>query len=461
MSTPEPLTPEEEKALREAWISIGGWELTDRIEGAEEVTCPVCNGEGACEGFRLDATNVTPATLGGYGIGKGLDDAELVANSTGALLATLDQTRAELDALALIAGQAMGLRNVDFRAGERVNVPPAVAQHALFGAMCSTVVERDAALERAERAERDLKVEREAALLLAAELAAAKDALGEAWLVGGASLAEEIRRKTARLEQLATATMAFDLIAHLHRQRIFSEKTFGPSPRTKGVLAHIRKELGEVEKKPTDLEEWIDVVLLAFDGAWRHGHEPEAIAQALAAKQAKNESRTWPDWRTAPADQAIEHERSEAPEPADVFFGAPDDEAFQAKTPEEYLLDLGRRDGDVVVAEFRRKVVDPEHLKRGAGVAFDAFLQHFDDEYSGEDGSGMELAEEQFIETTTSLLVELAKEHARPYICEEHSRRIYTAAEIAAIFDGDDEPEPTPAPAAVEVVKFEKRGGGQ
>ncbi len=103
----------------------------------------------------------------------------------------------------------------------------------------------------------------------------------------------------------------YDLIAHLDRQREFSKRTFGPGTRTAGVLDHIRRELLEIALKPDDLSEWIDVVLLALDGAWRAGHSPLAIAQALAAKQAKNEQRAWPDWRTAPTDRAIEHVRPE------------------------------------------------------------------------------------------------------------------------------------------------------
>ncbi len=104
-----------------------------------------------------------------------------------------------------------------------------------------------------------------------------------------------------------------DLIAHLKRQRAFSERTFGPGPRTAGVLDHIRKELLEIESDPGDLTEWIDLALLALDGAWRSGHEPEVIAKALLAKQARNETRSWPDWRTQPADRAIEHDRSPDP----------------------------------------------------------------------------------------------------------------------------------------------------
>jgi dATP/dGTP diphosphohydrolase len=102
-----------------------------------------------------------------------------------------------------------------------------------------------------------------------------------------------------------------DLVRHLMRQREFSERTFGPGERTAGVLDHIRKELTEIEAKPDDLSEWIDVIILACDGAWRAGFTPAQIAEALVAKQAKNEARTWPDWRTAELGKAIEHVRDD------------------------------------------------------------------------------------------------------------------------------------------------------
>ncbi|UNJ22077.1 pyrophosphohydrolase [Microcystis phage vB_MweS-yong2] len=108
-----------------------------------------------------------------------------------------------------------------------------------------------------------------------------------------------------------TCGPAFDLIAHLHRQRAFSEKTFGPGARTKGVIDHIRKELAEIEAAPADIEEWVDVIILAFDGAWRAGWEPERIVEAIVAKQTKNEARQWPDWRTADPEKAIEHVRTD------------------------------------------------------------------------------------------------------------------------------------------------------
>jgi hypothetical protein len=104
----------------------------------------------------------------------------------------------------------------------------------------------------------------------------------------------------------------FDFRAHLERQAKFSRHTFGPGRRTQGVADHIRKELLEIEVAPDDLEEWIDVVILALDGAWRTGASPDQIISTLTAKQAKNEARTWPDWRTADPGKAIEHTREPA-----------------------------------------------------------------------------------------------------------------------------------------------------
>lgn len=102
---------------------------------------------------------------------------------------------------------------------------------------------------------------------------------------------------------------------HLAHQREWSTQTFGPGSRTLGVLDHIRKELAEIEADPTDLAEWVDVIILAFDGAWRAGWEPQQIIDAIKAKQAKNEARKWPDWRTMSPDAAIEHDRTAEAQP--------------------------------------------------------------------------------------------------------------------------------------------------
>lgn len=111
-----------------------------------------------------------------------------------------------------------------------------------------------------------------------------------------------------------TVTPATDFTAHLARQRAFSERTFGPGERVEGVSEHIRKELVEVagsEPGHDRQREWIDVVMLALDGAWRSGMSPEEIIEGLRFKLDINERRTWPDWRTADPNKAIEHHRND------------------------------------------------------------------------------------------------------------------------------------------------------
>lgn len=100
--------------------------------------------------------------------------------------------------------------------------------------------------------------------------------------------------------------------AFLARQREWGIRTFGPGARTRGVTEHIRRELAEVEADPHDVTEWMDVAILAFAGALRHGAEPQQIIDALLAKQARNEARTWPDWRAVDEDAVIEHVRGVA-----------------------------------------------------------------------------------------------------------------------------------------------------
>lgn len=121
----------------------------------------------------------------------------------------------------------------------------------------------------------------------------------------------------------------FDMIAHLTRQAAFSRATFGPGPRTKGVLDHIAKEIEEVREfdltwpnEPNHeamSKEWVDIAILGLDGLtrsiwaaephWTADWVAEEAVKMILAKQGKNERRDWPDWRTAPADAAIEHVR--------------------------------------------------------------------------------------------------------------------------------------------------------
>lgn len=119
--------------------------------------------------------------------------------------------------------------------------------------------------------------------------------------------AETINRLRADNRRLREASID---AAHIDRQRAWSENTFGPYPRLDGVVDHIRRELVEVVESGNDLSEWVDVLMLALDGACGSGASSQQIIDALKAKLEVNEARTWPDWRTADRSKAIEHVRS-------------------------------------------------------------------------------------------------------------------------------------------------------
>lgn len=124
--------------------------------------------------------------------------------------------------------------------------------------------------------------------------------------------------------------------AHLTRQRDSSLRNFGPDQTPTGVLDHIRKELVEIGRSPGDITEWADLLLLAFDGAMRAHHEPQDIIDAVKAKQAANEQRAWPDWRTQDPNKAIEHVRDDTPEEGE-------DRADDVRTTLEHLRTLAER----------------------------------------------------------------------------------------------------------------------
>ncbi len=130
---------------------------------------------------------------------------------------------------------------------------------------------------------------------------------------------------------------SIDLRQHLLRQMAFSTATFGPGARHEGVSDHIRRELIEIKEAATvegtfmfgddraltaqahaDMDaalEWVDVVILAMDGLTRsllaaNMSRDDAARHAcimISEKQARNEDRRWPDWRTADTSKALEH----------------------------------------------------------------------------------------------------------------------------------------------------------
>lgn len=94
---------------------------------------------------------------------------------------------------------------------------------------------------------------------------------------------------------------------YLKRQQDWFEQVFGPGVRDAGLIAHIQGELEEIKKAPGDLEEWIDVIVLGFEGALRNANSVDDVVECLRMKQDKNINRTWPDWKTMDIDKPIEH----------------------------------------------------------------------------------------------------------------------------------------------------------
>ena len=99
---------------------------------------------------------------------------------------------------------------------------------------------------------------------------------------------------------------------YLKKQQTWFLETFGPGNRDDGLIAHIDDEFQEIRDSPGDIEEWIDIVILGFEGALRNakGNDLErvlAVVDCLRMNQEKNIARVWPDWKTADLEKPIMH----------------------------------------------------------------------------------------------------------------------------------------------------------
>jgi len=101
----------------------------------------------------------------------------------------------------------------------------------------------------------------------------------------------------------------FDFAAFIGDLNKWATEIAGPGPRTDSLLKHIESEVVEILADPSDPTEWVDVAMLALDGAVRVGATPQAVVATIEAKFAKNQKRTWPDWRTADPNRALSHIR--------------------------------------------------------------------------------------------------------------------------------------------------------
>lgn len=159
-------------------------------------------------------------------------------------------------------------------------------------------------------------------------------------------LMDEVR---AALAQPCAPDPDRDLATLFTRQFEWSLNTFGGDYRTAGLIAHLRKELLEIEADPTDAVEWIDVALLALDGAWRCQKITGArVAQLMVEKMAKNRARKW---SVAKGDEPSEHVRDDQA-PADAGEWELIDEGFLG---EFAIADLNKMPLGTLVRVYRRR----------------------------------------------------------------------------------------------------------
>jgi hypothetical protein len=98
------------------------------------------------------------------------------------------------------------------------------------------------------------------------------------------------RKTQPSLYQVEQMTIREYVVEH----KAWSEETFGKGEHTEGLLKHITKKVEEVRKCPSDAMEWIDIIILAFDGVLRVGFTAEQVVSALIEKQNINRSRAYP-----------------------------------------------------------------------------------------------------------------------------------------------------------------------
>lgn len=123
---------------------------------------------------------------------------------------------------------------------------------------------------------------------------------------------QNLERAQGSVGQLFAAQTAFS-------QTMFGDCNFrGPA----AVLDHVRKEVEEIAREPSNPTEWADLAILALDGLQRANwlannaelseHPPTAAKDVLIGKMRANFQRDWPALSEQDPTRAVEHVRSDA-----------------------------------------------------------------------------------------------------------------------------------------------------
>jgi hypothetical protein len=100
----------------------------------------------------------------------------------------------------------------------------------------------------------------------------------------------------------------FEALAADHAK--WSQETFGSDTDRDwtGPLAHLGKELREIEEQPFSRDEWADALLLLLDGSRRAGFTATGLLLAAEYKLTVNKNRAW---QSPNDDGSVEHVRSD------------------------------------------------------------------------------------------------------------------------------------------------------
>lgn len=105
----------------------------------------------------------------------------------------------------------------------------------------------------------------------------------------------------------------WDLHAEWSRTTFGSDAERGPA----GPLAHMAKEIAEVQANPKDLMEYADLLLLLFDACRRAGFNFHQLRRAACEKLKINKARKW---GKPNADGSVEHVREPVRIDPNVLF---------------------------------------------------------------------------------------------------------------------------------------------
>lgn len=80
-------------------------------------------------------------------------------------------------------------------------------------------------------------------------------------------------------------------------------ETFGPAP-ARSVIAHLKREAGELHDDPKDVIEYADCMLLLLGAAARVGYDTDILLDACRLKLKINRAR---EWGPVQSDGTVEH----------------------------------------------------------------------------------------------------------------------------------------------------------